>query len=161
MKNQSSSREFKERIESFLGIMFYFLGVMFMGFIYAIAIVALVAIVIQLTTKINIINSDTSYRLLLFTWIICVAVWHIHLKHKEEGYIQGQLKLLRQGKQVYGPHPKLMERWEDEKKVNEFEKHYEVESIKAQNPFGLFKEGREKFYRDNGYLKDSKKESEK
>lgn len=150
MQEQSTLKEIKESIS-------YLLGIVFFGFIYAFGILFLLSIALDWTIGIEITKIDTSYRLFLLVWGICAVGQHLYNRREDEKKIEEQLELLRQGKSVFIPHPKLNERWEKEKETTKFLEEYEEKrkqemAGRANNPWGLSEAGRMKFYKEMGML---------
>ena len=111
MKNeQSPISEIWENIKSLLGLVF-------LGFLYGVGSLALLYTFLHLL-GINIIV-DNDYRLLFLVWGGWIIGYHLYFKNKEEKRLYEQLELLRQGKSVTYPHPKLIEEREKEQEANE------------------------------------------
>lgn len=111
MKNeQSPISEIWENIKSLLGLVF-------LGFLYGVGSLALLYTLLHLL-GINIIVNN-SHRLLLLIWSGWIIGLYLYSKHKDEERLCTQLELLRQGKSVSYPHPKLIEERGKEEEANE------------------------------------------
>lgn len=72
---QSSIKEIWESVK-------YLFSIAFFGFLYGIAFLAFLGMLLQWTLGIDITKSDTLYRLLFLFWGICAIGWYLLNKHK-------------------------------------------------------------------------------
>jgi hypothetical protein len=94
-------------------------GLIFMGFLYAMGSLMVLGILLKLTLEIDIGEFDNIYRLALLAWAGWTIGIYLNYKHQDKKRLQEQLELLRQGKSVSYPHPKLIEERGKEEEANE------------------------------------------
>lgn len=62
----------------------YIFGVAFFGFLYGIALLAFLGMLLQWTLGIDITESYGIHRLLFLFWAVCAVGQHLYFKHQEE-----------------------------------------------------------------------------